>query len=311
MRRSTLGRTTLTPAASLAGSPDSDDIDAAVERDPSGVTFPAARPDPAAWQPLRAAISQLVHEAESLALLSSEPVGNITPAQHALHRLITNTASAGDELVRGISVKDARVLGVIASSCAAADRVAVQLRNDRDHLMTWVSPNRLVILVRNSPHRLGDERSLNNARALARQIARVDPGAHLGISETIPTGEVISGAVADAFDAAQLADLADNPVEVGRVWAEITAERLRQHLRACRTQNSPLLRLFDYDAGHRTRFAYTIARWLHNNQDTQATARELHIHPNTLRYRVKRGQDLVGLNLQDPTHRLVVELSLS
>ena len=37
---------------------------------------------------------------------------------------------------------------------------------------------------------------------------------------------------------------------------------------------------------------------------------ELHIHPNTLRYRVRRAEELLGMSLDDPDNRLLLEIQL-
>ena len=43
---------------------------------------------------------------------------------------------------------------------------------------------------------------------------------------------------------------------------------------------------------------------------TTKAAEALLLHPNTLRYRLRRMQELTGLDLKDPTDRLVAELQL-
>lgn len=44
--------------------------------------------------------------------------------------------------------------------------------------------------------------------------------------------------------------------------------------------------------------------------DARAAARELSIHPNTVRYRVRRATEVSGLDLGDPAQRLLTELQL-
>jgi DNA-binding PucR family transcriptional regulator len=44
--------------------------------------------------------------------------------------------------------------------------------------------------------------------------------------------------------------------------------------------------------------------------DVRTAAGELHVHPNTLRYRLRRARELTGLDLGDQSTRLVVALAL-
>lgn len=50
----------------------------------------------------------------------------------------------------------------------------------------------------------------------------------------------------------------------------------------------------------------TIERFLANGQRIEATARELHVHPNTLRHRVKRYEEITACTLREPTCALEV-----
>jgi DNA-binding PucR family transcriptional regulator len=44
--------------------------------------------------------------------------------------------------------------------------------------------------------------------------------------------------------------------------------------------------------------------------DVRAAAASLHVHPNTLRYRLRRAADAAGLDLDDPLLRLFAGLQL-
>ncbi|MFC0107045.1 PucR family transcriptional regulator [Kibdelosporangium aridum] len=45
--------------------------------------------------------------------------------------------------------------------------------------------------------------------------------------------------------------------------------------------------------------------------DVRAAANRLHIHPNTLRYRVRRAAEIAGIDLDDPKQRLITQLQLT
>ena len=57
-------------------------------------------------------------------------------------------------------------------------------------------------------------------------------------------------------------------------------------------------------------FAQTLLAWLDHHGDCRAAAHSLVMHPNTLRYRLKRSQDLLPESLCDPVFRLEVHLRL-
>lgn len=56
--------------------------------------------------------------------------------------------------------------------------------------------------------------------------------------------------------------------------------------------------------------AETVLAYLNAFGDVRAAAAELHVHPNTLRYRIRRAEDLTGLDLSRPDQRLLAMLQL-
>jgi DNA-binding PucR family transcriptional regulator len=93
------------------------------------------------------------------------------------------------------------------------------------------------------------------------------------------------------------------------VWAEVTIARAASTLVG--DPLGPLAALRDHDAGHHSDYLRTLAAWLdHPGAPTQA-ARSIHVHPNTMRYRMARIADLAGLDLDDATVRLAVRLQLA
>ena len=68
--------------------------------------------------------------------------------------------------------------------------------------------------------------------------------------------------------------------------------------------------LVDHDRRHNTTYIETLRAHLDSFGDVRAAAATLAVHPNTLRYRVRRLQELSGLDLGDPVERLVAQLQL-
>ncbi|MFE0877593.1 PucR family transcriptional regulator [Streptomyces smyrnaeus] len=74
--------------------------------------------------------------------------------------------------------------------------------------------------------------------------------------------------------------------------------------------DGPVRELLAYDQQHRTDLAQTLSAYLSSFGDVASTARQLGIHPNTLRYRLRRLRSHFGLELDDPDVRLLAELGL-
>lgn len=72
-----------------------------------------------------------------------------------------------------------------------------------------------------------------------------------------------------------------------------------------------LTALFDYDRGHAAQLETSVDHYLRHHGDVRAAATALRIHPNTLRYRLRRAQDITGIDLDDPADRLLLELQLA
>jgi sugar diacid utilization regulator len=54
----------------------------------------------------------------------------------------------------------------------------------------------------------------------------------------------------------------------------------------------------------------TLAAYFHENGSPQRTAKRLHVHPNTVTYRLKRIEDISGLDLHNYRHRLMAQVAL-
>jgi DNA-binding PucR family transcriptional regulator len=176
-------------------------------------------------------------------------------------------------------------------------------------LLAVVHGGRVCALVRDVPRRAGEDRSLRNATRLAVHVGRIEPSTHLGISAAVCDARQLVAAARDAADAAQLAAQRDVPwLSVDDVWAELVVARLLTALPASLTADHPLARLAEHDRRHRSDLGITVGTWLAHRRDTVTTARALMLHPNTLRYRLRRAQDVSGLDLSDSTQSVVSQL---
>lgn len=77
------------------------------------------------------------------------------------------------------------------------------------------------------------------------------------------------------------------------------------HLRDPRLQT-----LVDDDESRGGSLVISVQEYLARFGDVRAAAAALHIHPNTLRYRIKRAEQVLGMRLDDPEDRLLLQLQL-
>ncbi|MFW0785366.1 helix-turn-helix domain-containing protein [Gordonia sp. CPCC 206044] len=71
-----------------------------------------------------------------------------------------------------------------------------------------------------------------------------------------------------------------------------------------------VVELAELDDRTGSEFTGSLRAYLDHFGDVSSAAAALHVHPNTLRYRIRRLQMLTGMDLGDPATRLVVALSL-
>lgn len=149
-----------------------------------------------------------------------------------------------------------------------------------------------------------------DAPGLRRQLERGDDRTMV-LGPTVELGAAASGAArardvlrlveAGAIDASGFT-LADD--HLGALIAHgderVLAELSRQRLSPLDTET----------AASRVRLAQTLRAWLDHHGEVARVAAELHIHPQTVRYRLARLRDLFGEALEDPASRFELALAL-
>ena len=116
-------------------------------------------------------------------------------------------------------------------------------------------------------------------------------------------------------EAAELVALATGdgavPARLGTRWPDVTLARMMSSLsEPDRLLVGPLATLRQHDQHHRTPHVATLRALLARQGDVRATAADLAIHPNTLRYRLARLAEVFPADLTDPTTRLALQLQL-
>ena len=102
-------------------------------------------------------------------------------------------------------------------------------------------------------------------------------------------------------------------VGIEQVWAAVTVERAAVALREAPLPG-PVEGLRRHDADRGTDYLGTLTAWLDHPGEPALAARSLHVHPNTLRYRMGRLAalpELQGVDLGDPHTRLALRLQLA
>ena len=115
---------------------------------------------------------------------------------------------------------------------------------------------------------------------------------------------------AESLETGRVADPAVAAAAHEDVWAQVTVARAAAALRQGDVLG-PLSVLQAHDAAHSSDHLRTLAAWLDHPGAPGQAARVLHVHPNTLRYRMSRIADLAGLDLGDPQARLALRLQLA
>ncbi|MBL1097392.1 PucR family transcriptional regulator [Streptomyces coffeae] len=96
------------------------------------------------------------------------------------------------------------------------------------------------------------------------------------------------------------------------VWATVVLRRTARSATGARTADiGPLRALLEHDREHHTSHVPTLYTWLEEMGDAKAAAARLHIHPNTLRHRMRRMQEVVDLRLDSPEVRSALLLQLT
>ncbi|MEV4189634.1 helix-turn-helix domain-containing protein, partial [Streptosporangium canum] len=135
----------------------------------------------------------------------------------------------------------------------------------------------------------------------------------IGVSSVTTGPAALSSLIEEARHARTLAELGE-----GRVSA-ITGDDVSSHRsliaaipgelrRSFRTRL--LGRLEEYDAAHQTELVETLETFLEESGSWAATADRLHVHVNTLRYRLKRIEELTGRSLHALDERVDFLLAL-
>jgi DNA-binding PucR family transcriptional regulator len=144
------------------------------------------------------------------------------------------------------------------------------------------------------------------------EVARVTPGATASAGGRVSRAVELDRSRREATEVQRLRDIGrvtGPSTTVEEAWAAVTNARA---LGGIWTEEllGPVGTIRDHDEAHQTAYLETVAAWLDHPGDPREAAARLHVHPNTLRYRLQRLSDVVDLDLHDPETRLALRLQL-
>jgi hypothetical protein len=108
------------------------------------------------------------------------------------------------------------------------------------------------------------------------------------------------------------ATLPGGPVVYDEWWDRILLQRLRAAASAGRAPaRGPVADLTRHDTEHGTQYVETLRAWLEAQGDLAAVAARLGVHPNTVRYRLRKMAAVTDLQLDRPDKRLAMIIALA
>jgi hypothetical protein len=146
------------------------------------------------------------------------------------------------------------------------------------------------------------------AGVLARSVAA--SGATVGISGWHPGPGGRALAYTEAREAAHLAaaaGLTGRAISLDEVLIEHIA---RSTPHAGRILDETLHPLVEYDRLHRTALVVTVRTYVDTGFNLRRSAEVLHVHPNTVTYRLRRVREVSGRNPHDPEDLLILFLAM-
>ena len=143
------------------------------------------------------------------------------------------------------------------------------------------------------------------------ELARATESVTAALGPTVPRGELGSswGLAKTALRAAEGGVIDDtSPIAADQHLAELLI--FESAGLAQRLAESRLAPLAELTPAGRTRMEETALAYVQHGGNAAAMARDLHLHPQTVRYRLTRLRELLGDRLDDPDARFELELAL-
>ena len=188
-------------------------------------------------------------------------------------------------------------------------RTARHLESD---VLIGVQGSRLVIVIGRveEPAEEGAPESTVQPRPFLEIAAELEPGfgpGHLVLGHAVPS----------LLEAARSAKAALAGFAVARAWRNAPRPALADDLLPERAfagdplaRSTLINRIYRPLQDHSTELLTTLWCYLDNGRSLEATARELFVHPNTVRYRLKRISEVIGYDATGAREALILQAAL-
>jgi hypothetical protein len=225
-----------------------------------------------------------------------------SPGARSLARLVRGEGRPQDELMLGVAVPRSRLLAVTVPDSKRGGQIVDQLGAEGRVVALLYSEDTTLLLVPDLPSRGGESRSREAAERVGRQALQIVPQATIGVSSPMQA----AWELATALDEARRAGSFGEPLAFAdENWAALGVARLAEELGGCLTMSNPLSKLL----ANKT-LADSMRAWLEHDRSIPTAADALCVHPNTLRYRLRRVEEVTGLSLNDQDAMLLTALLL-
>jgi sugar diacid utilization regulator len=236
--------------------------------------------------------------------LDSESVADDIGADPARPALVVAFALAREGVNAGRQLRRAELVNIISVHTAAYRRSA----------LVSVIGGRVYALLPDLPEN-GEARVLALAKDIVGAAKRhLDVPVRAALGGVVPRLSESAASRADADRVLETMARGHWPDDVASL-ADVRAEVLLSEVLAFlgeqpRIRDPRLTELVAHDAEHGGVLVPSLLAYLDAFGDVRRAAGGLNIHPNTLRYRVRRASEVSGIDLDDPAQRLLTQLQL-
>ncbi|REH18647.1 MULTISPECIES: PucR family transcriptional regulator [unclassified Streptomyces] len=196
------------------------------------------------------------------------------------------------------------------------DVLALQAEAYRPGCVTARSGRRLYVLI---PAEDGETDPARALAATARSVPRgvvfagVGPVAAdlSGLPASREAAELVVRVLRERAARRPAADVVSAVAAFGEVVPEVSALRVLDLIAPLwQSLSGPVHAMVEHDRAHGSEYGASVGAYLDAFGDTGTAAQRLNVHPNTLRYRLRRARELFGVDLADPTLRLLADVGL-
>ncbi|WP_121716898.1 helix-turn-helix domain-containing protein [Streptomyces sp. E5N91] len=196
------------------------------------------------------------------------------------------------------------------------DVLALQAEAYRPGCVTARSGRRLYVLL---PAEDGETDPARALTATARSVpsgvvfAGVGPVAAdlSGLPASREAAELVVRVLRERAARRPAADVVSAVAAFGEVVPEVSALRVLDLIAPLwQSLSGPVHAMVEHDRAHGSEYGASVGAYLDAFGDTGTAAQRLNVHPNTLRYRLRRARELFGVDLADPTLRLLADVGL-